>query len=326
VTEPGRHALRTGSDAAGQRLDIFLARALPDTSRSRVQQLIREGRVSVDGRASRTGERVKAGSLIEVEVPEPAAVSIRPEAIPLVVVHEDADLIVVDKPAGMVVHPGAGRSGGTLVNALLHHCPALSGIGGEARPGIVHRIDKGTSGLLVAAKTDRAHRALAAQFAAHSIEREYLALVWGRYRDPEGTIDRPVGRHPTDRKRMSVSSRRGRSAVTHYRVERELGPLTLLRLRLETGRTHQIRVHLSATGHPVAGDPTYGAGASVSAREPGAIRGLLRKLGRPALHAAVLGFDHPVTGERLRFESPLPQDLRGLLQTLEEAAARRGQV
>jgi 23S rRNA pseudouridine1911/1915/1917 synthase len=320
VSGPARHALRVGPDDAGKRLDIFIATSLPEFSRSRVQALIRGGHVRVDGRVPRTGERTRAGSAIALEVPAPAVPSLRPEDIPLRVVYEDDDLIVIDKPSGMVVHPGAGRSTGTLVHALLHHCRHLPGIGGELRPGIVHRIDKGTSGLLVAAKSEGAHRGLSSQFKAHTVDREYVAIAWGRFREPEGRFDRPVGRHPTDRKRMSVASRAGRHAATRYRVEREIGPFSLLRLSLETGRTHQIRVHLAAAGHPVAGDPEYG-GVSPARGLPGVIAAAVRGLGRPALHAAVLGFEHPVRGGRLRFESPLPEDMAAFLERLGRSAS-----
>ena len=330
VSGPDRRALRVGPRDAGKRLDIFIAESLPEFSRSRVQVLIRAGQVQVDGRTPRSGERTRAGSVIDLEVPAPVVSSVRPEAIPLHVVYEDDDLIVIDKPAGMVVHPGAGRSRGTLVNALLHHCRDLSGIGGQLRPGIVHRLDKGTSGLMVAAKSDRAHRGLASQFKAHSVDREYVALAWGRFRAPEGRIDQPVGRHPTERKRMSVASRRGRSAVTRYRVDREVGPWSLLRVRPETGRTHQIRVHLASTGHPVVGDPDYGGIApaqGLRGADAGALASAIRRLGRPALHAAVLGFEHPVRGGRLRFESPLPGDLASFLTRLEgQGSPPRGQV
>jgi 23S rRNA pseudouridine1911/1915/1917 synthase len=240
-------------------------------------------------------------------VPEPTPARVEAQAIPLVILHEDADLVVVDKPAGMVVHPAAGHAAGTLVNALLHHCRDLSGVGGELRPGIVHRIDKDTSGVLVVAKHDRAHRALAAQWKVHSIDREYLALVRGAPRGERGTVDAPIGRHPTDRKRMSTHARVSRSAVTHWSVEEPLRGATLVRVRLETGRTHQIRVHMASIGLPVLGDPVYGGGRSLPAA---------RGLGRQALHAALLGFTHPTSGERVRFESALPADLCALLEAL----------
>jgi 23S rRNA pseudouridine1911/1915/1917 synthase len=329
VSGAERHILGIGPDEAGRRVDVHLATALPALSRNRIQRLIQEGRVRVNGRAARAGERTRAGSWIEVEVPEARPADLAAEDIPLAVVYEDSSLIVVDKPPGMVVHPAAGNARGTLVNALLYHCPTLSGIGGVERPGIVHRIDKGTSGLLVAAKDDRAHRSLAAQFKAHTVDREYLALVVGLFKESRaGKFDRPVGRHPRDRKRMSVSTRRGRPALTRYRVERETGAFTLLRLSLGTGRTHQIRVHLSAAGHPVVGDRTYGGKSASGAGAPGAAARWIRELERPALHAAVLGFEHPVTGERLRFESPLPRDIRRLLARLSggEAGEGGGQV
>jgi 23S rRNA pseudouridine1911/1915/1917 synthase len=260
----------------------------------------------VEGRSARPSQRVRAGERIELNLPEPGAARLEPEPIPLRVVHEDPDLIVVDKPAGLVVHPAPGHASGTLVHALLHHCRDLSGVGGELRPGIVHRLDKGTSGLIVAAKHDRAHRHLAEQFRAHSIEREYLALVRGRPRADAGSVDAAIGRHPTDRKRFSTRTARGRSARTHWKVELRFAEHTLLRVRLETGRTHQIRVHLASVGLPIAGDPVYGG------RKPGAPAGLVR----PALHAALLGFEHPRTGERLRFSSELPEDLARVLAEL----------
>jgi 23S rRNA pseudouridine1911/1915/1917 synthase len=320
VSDIRRKVIRPGDADADRRLDVFLSGALTEMSRSRVQRLIREGRVLVDGRVPRPSDLTRAGSVVEVEVPEPTPIGVAPEPLPLSVIYEDPSLVVVDKRAGMVVHPSAGHPDGTLVNALLHRCPDLSGIGGRLRPGIVHRMDKGTSGLLVVAKNDRAHQALAAQFKEHTVDREYLALVWGRFREEKGRFDRPVGRHPRDRKRMSVASPRGRSALTLYRVEREIGSFTLLRLRLRTGRTHQIRVHLSAAGHPVVGDPTYGGGAPRGAAGPRGIRPLLRKMARPALHAALLGFEHPESGERMRFESPLPPELSDFLAGLEAMA------
>jgi len=317
VTEPGARLLRVEPPDADQRLDVFLAAALPDLSRSRVQRLIREGRILVDGQRPRPSDPTRAGSAIAITLPRPAPAEALPEDIPLAVVYEDASLIVVDKPAGMVVHPSAGHARGTLVNALLHHCRDLSGIGGVMRPGIVHRMDKGTSGLIIAAKNDRAHASLAAQFKAHTVDREYLAIVWGRFREAGGRYEKPVGRHPRDRKRMSVASRRGKEATTLYRVEREAAGMSLVRLKLLTGRTHQIRVHLADAGHPVLGDPTYGGTAARGAAAPPALRPVIRGLGRPALHATVLGFDHPETGRRRRFESPLPPELRAFWERLE---------
>ena len=287
---------------AGLRLDRALAERLPSLSRAQLQRMIEAGAVEVSGQRVKPSHKLRAGEHVSGRVPEPvAAERVLPEAIPLTVVFEDSDLIVIDKPPGLVVHPAAGHASGTLVNALLHHCgDSLSGIGGVLRPGIVHRLDKGTSGLIVAAKNDLAHHSLAAQFKCHSIDREYLALVRGDVSVESGSIDAPIGRHPTDRKRFSTRTRQGRHAVTHWQVERRLRDLTLLRVRLETGRTHQIRVHLASAGLPVAGDPVYGGGRAVT-----------RALGleRQALHATRLGFEHPRSGERLGFDSALPEDL-----------------
>ena len=296
-----------GSEFAGQRLDVALARLEPTLSRAQVQRLIEQGEITVAGGVVKPAHKLRAGERIEGRVPAPVPARLEAQAIPLAILHEDADLIVIDKPAGMVVHPAAGHAQGTLVNALLHHCRDLSGVGGELRPGIVHRLDKDTSGVLVAAKHDRAHRALAAQWKQHSIDREYLAFVRGSPRAESGTVDAPIGRHPTDRKRMSTRARVGRSAVTHWRVEERLRGATLLRVRLETGRTHQIRVHMASIALPLLGDPVYGGGRAL--RPAPAIA-------RQALHATVLGFTHPTTGERVRFESPLPADLRALLESL----------
>jgi 23S rRNA pseudouridine1911/1915/1917 synthase len=298
---------RALAEHAGRRLDALLAQLEPGLSRAQIQRAIAAGEVTVEGRLAKPSQRLRAGQRIELRLPEPAAARLEPEAIPLRVVYEDADLIVVDKPAGLVVHPAPGHASGTLVHALLHHCSDLSGVGGELRPGIVHRLDKGTSGLIVAAKHDRAHRHLAEQFRAHSIDREYLALVRGRPRADSGSVDAAIGRHPSDRKRFSTRTARGRSARTHWTVERRFAGHTLLRVRLETGRTHQIRVHLASIGLPIAGDPVYGGGRKLSA---------LPGLSRPALHAALLGFVHPRTGERLRFSSELPEDLARVLQEL----------
>ncbi len=310
---------------AGTRLDSFVAAAMPEISRSRAKGLILGGHVAVAGMTVREPKRaVAAGERVEVSLPPPEPAEPEGEPIPLDVVFEDDHLIVIDKPPGLVVHPAAGNWTGTLVNALIAHCgETLSGIGGVRRPGIVHRLDKETSGLMVVAKSDRAHAGLAAQFADHGrtgpLERGYQALAWGAPRLRWGTIDAAIGRSTKNRQRMAVAKTGGREAITHYEVEETFGrgdePLaSLIALRLETGRTHQIRVHLAAMGHPVIGDPEYGAGfATKAARLPEPGRGVVQAFPRQALHAWLLGFAHPVTGKTLRFESKPPHDIRGLV-------------
>ena len=300
---------------SGERLDRWLARAVPAISRARVQSIIAGGGVLVDGRPARPSLRLKPGQSVSLRLPAPQAAVPLPEDIPIAVVHEDRHLLVVDKPAGLVVHPGAGRATGTLVNALLHRVRDLSGIGGVLRPGIVHRLDRGTSGLLVVAKDDAAHLALSRQFAGRTVEKDYLAIVLGVPRAAEGAIDVPIGRDPVHRRRMSVRAPRARAARSTYRVVEALDGAALVRVRIATGRTHQIRVHLAALGHPVAGDPTYGGRRRPASRRSEA-RAALETLARPALHAARLAFTHPATGERMSFESPLPADLQELLATL----------
>ena len=302
----------TGTLLAASRIDKALAEAT-GLSRERVKALIGEGRVEVAGATlASTSAKAEAGSPYLIHLPPPDDPQALPQAIPLAVVHEDPHLIVIDKPAGLVVHPAAGNREGTLVNALLHHCAGqLSGIGGVARPGIVHRIDKDTSGLLVAAKTDAAHRGLARQFADHSIERAYLAIVNGHPAPPQGTITGRIGRSERNRKKMATlpdGSTRGKHAITRYKVLERLEGCALVECRLETGRTHQVRVHLSSIGHALLGDSLYGrAGANV--------RPALARLGfaRQALHAAVLGFVHPASGAAVRFTSDLPVDMRRLI-------------
>jgi 23S rRNA pseudouridine1911/1915/1917 synthase len=322
-------------DAAStpDRLDRVLARAFPDLSRNRLQTLIRERRVTVDGSvATDPAGRVAPGATVSVAVPAPVAAEPQAEEIALAIVYEDADVIVIDKPAGLVVHPAAGHERGTLVNALIAHCGmSLSGIGGVRRPGIVHRLDKDTSGLLVAAKNDRAHGSLAAQFADHgragSLERAYLALVWGAPEPRRGTVSAELARSSHNREKMAVApTGRGRAAVTHYAMEEAFASpsgaavASLVRCSLETGRTHQIRVHMAHLGHPLLGDAVYGAGFKTKANLlPSRARQALADLGRQALHAAVLGFRHPSTGEPLRFESPVPGDFAALLKALREA-------
>lgn len=314
---------------AGQRLDKAVALASPDMSRARLQQIIREGGLRLAGEpCADLSRKVQEGDVLTLSVPEPVPATPAAQAIPLQVIFEDAHLIVIDKPAGLVVHPAAGHEDGTLVNALIAHCgETLSGIGGVRRPGIVHRLDKDTTGLLVVAKTDRAHQGLAAQFADHGrtgpLERAYLALVWGAPSRPHGTIDAAIDRSSRARDKMTVvPPGRGRAALTHFTVlEQFAGPAgtiaSLLRCELETGRTHQIRVHMAHIGHPLLGDPLYGTGFMTKASQlaPEA-RAALKALGRQALHAAVLGFEHPVTGEHLQFEQDWPEDLANLHRAL----------
>ena len=308
----------------GERLDRVLANRVSELSRSRIKALVLAGQVTIAGTQVRDpGRKVRTDDAVAIAVPQPEPAAPRAEPIPLNVVYEDDAIIVIDKPSGLVVHPAAGNWAGTLVNALIAHCgDGLSGIGGVRRPGIVHRLDKDTSGLLVVAKTDRAHRKLAAQFADHGrtgpLERAYLAFVWGAPARPKGTIDKPIDRHPQARDKMAVRAG-GRPAVTHWEVlERYPGTggdtvASLLKCRLETGRTHQIRVHLAAIGHPLLGDSVYGPGFKTKASQlPQRAREALAALDRQALHAHILGLEHPITGEQLHFRSELPADLAAL--------------
>jgi 23S rRNA pseudouridine1911/1915/1917 synthase len=329
-------SIRIAADEAGGRLDRVLAARIAELSRTRLKALIEAGAVAVDGRTIRDpGHRVNSGAAILIDIPEPAPAKPAPEAIPLNVAYEDADIIVIDKPKGLVVHPATGHWSGTLVNALVAHCgESLSGIGGERRPGIVHRLDKDTTGLMVVAKNDRAHRALAAQFAGHgrdggAFERGYLAFVWGAPDRPRGIIDKPVDRHQIARDRMAVREG-GRAAVTHWQVLERYGhqkggkrsaesghrgePVaSLLACRLETGRTHQIRVHLASIGHPLMGDDVYGPGfRTKAALLPAPAKTALNTLGRQALHAHILAVEHPTSGKIVRFRSELPPDLARL--------------
>lgn len=312
---PGVSIIETtiGEAQAGLRLDRALAELLPDLSRERIKALIVEGQIVSGGRSLNPSMKVAVGQDYSITLPAPVALDAVAQDIPLDIVHEDADLIVVDKPAGLVVHPAAGNLDGTLVNALLHHCDGqLSGIGGVARPGIVHRIDKDTSGLLVVAKSDKAHEGLAQQFKDHSIDRLYAAIVYGIPAPGSGTVDAWIGRSDADRKKMAVHREgRGKHAVTHYRVMERLRGAAMVECRLETGRTHQVRVHMAHLGHPLIGDPVYG-------RDRKGFKSILETLGfkRQALHAKRLGFIHPVTEEPLAFDSPLPADMQELLSEL----------
>jgi 23S rRNA pseudouridine1911/1915/1917 synthase len=291
-----------------KRLDVFLSQKDSLLSRSQIKRLIASGKVQVGGKKVKAGMRLKEKDVVMLELPELQKLETPAQAIPLTILYEDRHLIVVDKPAGMVVHPGAGNYSGTLVNALLHHCPDLLGIGGVLRPGIVHRLDKDTSGVLVVAKDDLSHRDLSAQFKAHTPQRRYLGIVFGQIPD-EGQIEAVIGRHPKHRQKMSVRPRKGREARTHWKVMERFRQFCLAEFRLQTGRTHQIRVHLSSLGHPLLGDPLYGGRKKLASVEPLVLRQGLEKIRRQALHAISLGFVHPATGENLLFSSPVPADL-----------------
>ena len=321
--EAKTYEIAASAAEAGERVDRLLAARLPALSRSRLKGLIEAGRLSAGGETiDEPSYRVKPGQTFVLAVPAPAPARPQAQAMALHVLYEDAELIVLDKPAGLVVHPAPGHPDRTLVNALLAHCGAgLTGIGGERRPGIVHRLDKDTSGLMVAAKTQGAHEGLVRAFAARRVERAYLAVVWGVPEPRTGEIEGNIGRSPRNRKKMAVLTRGGRPARTRYRVVETLagGRASLVECRLMSGRTHQIRVHLSARGHPLLGDPLYGrAGADRIAGLPEAARGALKALGRQALHARTLGFRHPVSAEAIRFESEVPPDMKDLIDSLEE--------
>ncbi len=307
-------------DSPTQRLDAFLAEALPDISRAQLKKLIDSRQITCDGAATKASFKLKGGEAIEVMLPPPAPSTALAEAIPLHIIYEDQDLIVINKTAGMVVHPAAGHFHGTLVNALLHHCDDLAGIGGALRPGIVHRIDKDTSGVLVVTKNDQAHQHLAAQFHQHSIKRVYLALIHGQLPCHKGTIDQPLGRHPVQRKKFSTKARNSKRAVTHWSVIDVFSQekFSLIRLQLETGRTHQIRVHLSEAGHPLVGDPLYGRRAELNSIKDQQLRTLIRQLPGQALHAHTLGFIHPRTDEYLEFSSDIPAPLRHIIAYLQQ--------
>jgi len=296
---------------AGQRLDRILATRLPDCSRAQVQRLIRDGHVHIGRGVARPSLAMKAGVTIDIDLPAPAPATPQPEALPLTIIYDDDDIVVINKPAGMVVHPAAGHSGGTLVNALLHHVRGLSGVGGAERPGLVHRLDRGTSGVLVVAKHDRAHRTLGKLFHDREVTKEYLALVWGTPKAGQ-LFERPIGRDPRHRQKMSSRSRRPRAALTRLIEVEPLGGVSLVRLSIGTGRTHQIRVHLSEAGFPVVADPLYGG---VRRNVPAKVSAL-SKLDRPFLHAARLSFAHPSSGATMTFDAPLPDELSSLLGAL----------
>lgn len=304
----------------GQRLDVFITQRFHDISRSQVRRALDDGRLLVNRLAAKAGYRLRQGDVVNYAREAPSTCQAVAEDIPLSIIHEDPHLLIVNKPAGMVVHPAPGHYSGTLVNAVLFHCHDLSGVGGVLRPGIVHRLDKDTSGLIIVAKSDPAHRGLTDQFKRHEIGKTYEVIVHGDPKSDEGEICLPVGRHPVDRKKMSVNSRRGREALSRWRVRERFGPAALLEVSIETGRTHQIRVHMNALGYPVVGDRTYGKpGASMA--DP-AMKKRIREMGRQALHAARLEFVHPVDDGRLSFRADMPEDMAGLCEFLRGCRSR----
>lgn len=305
MSENGLQRLTVSPEEAGVRIDKYLAEQLPDITRSYLQKLLKDGSVQMNGKPVKTSTKTAAGAVIELTIPDPEEPEILPEDIPLDILYEDSDVILINKPKDMVVHPAAGHYTGTLVNALMYHCKGdLSGINGVLRPGIVHRIDKDTTGVLIVCKNDKAHNALAEQLKEHSITRKYRAIVCGNLKEDEGTVDAPLGRHPQDRKKMAIVRTGGKRAVTHYRVLERFGNYTYIECQLETGRTHQIRVHMASLGHPLLGDEVYGRVKSPF------------KLEGQTLHAMVLGFIHPTTGEYMEFEAPLPEYFEKLLGKL----------
>jgi 23S rRNA pseudouridine1911/1915/1917 synthase len=308
------------SHEAGLRLDIYLSLKDLGLSRSQVKKSVDDGLVRVNSFHSKVSHRLRPGDIVEIDKREPIACRALPQDLPLAIVYEDQHILVVDKPAGMVVHPAVGHFQDTIVNAILYHCHNLSGIGGVLRPGIVHRLDKGTSGLLVVAKSDEAHQGLAGQFKRHEVKKTYIALVYGNPKEDEGQIDLPVGRHPVDRKKMSTRSRRSKEALTTWKVQERFGVATMLDVDIMTGRTHQIRVHLSALGLPVIGDSVYGNPKRADAVHDTFVRSKLKTMKRQALHAAKIGFVHPVTCEDMMFSSRLPDDMTALADFLRRHA------
>lgn len=310
MNENGLQRLTVSPGDAGVRIDKYLAEQLPDITRSYLQKLLKDGSVQMNGKPVKASTKTAVGAVIALTIPEPEEPEILPENIPLDILYEDSDVILINKPKNMVVHPAAGHYTGTLVNALMYHCRGdLSGINGVLRPGIVHRIDKDTTGVLIVCKNDRAHNALAEQLKEHSITRKYRAIVCGNLKEDEGTVDAPLGRHPQDRKKMAIVRSGGKRAVTHYRMLERFGNDTYIECQLETGRTHQIRVHMASLGHPLLGDEIYGR-----AKSPFKLEG-------QTLHAMVLGFIHPTTGEYMEFEAPLPEYFEKLLEKLRKSGS-----
>jgi 23S rRNA pseudouridine1911/1915/1917 synthase len=317
ASDQGKHfSIRVTAKDKGKRLDQFLSETDLNLSRSQAKHLIKNNSILLDHRPAKPSTHLKAENLISITLPEPKPLSLKPEPISLNILYEDRSVIVVDKPAGMVVHPAAGNPSGTLVNALLYHCQDLSGINGVLRPGIVHRLDKDTSGVMVVAKDDEAYHHLIKQFKNRTVEKVYLAIAYGKFNQAEGLIDAAIGRHPKERKQMSTRTKKGRIAITRWKRVENLDGFSLLEIYPQTGRTHQIRVHLSSMSHPLLGDPLYGRkGRSGSIQDP-VLKEFVGRMGRQALHAHRLVFDHPRTGERVRCEAPLPQDMQDALEWL----------
>ncbi len=317
ASDESRHfTIRVTQKDQGRRLDQFLSDTDLNLSRSQAKNLIRKNYVLLNQRPTKPSTHLRAGDLISVTFPTPEPLSLNPEPIPLTILYEDSSVIVVDKPAGMVVHPAAGNPSGTLVNALLYHCKDLGGINGVIRPGIVHRLDKDTSGVMVVAKDDEAYQHLTKQFKNRTVEKVYLTIAYGNFRQEEGLIESAIGRHPSQRKRMSTRTRKGRMAVTRWKKIESLDGFTLLEIFPKTGRTHQIRVHLSSMGHPLLGDPLYGRKGRPGSIQDPVLKESVKRMKRQALHALRLAFSHPRTGEKVEFESPIPQDMREVLDWL----------
>jgi 23S rRNA pseudouridine1911/1915/1917 synthase len=302
----------------GKRLDLFLTEQLPAQSRAQIQRYIREGCILLNAAQTKAGTRLKEGDLIKGQIPAPRPAVALPEDLPIRLIYEDADIVVVDKPAGMVVHPAGGVQSGTLVNALLFRLKDLQGVGGVLRPGIVHRLDKGTSGVMVVAKNDQAHEALVRQFKEREVKKIYLALVYGRMKEAEGTINAPLGRHPIDRKRFSLRTRQPKEALTEWQVKERFEGITLVQVAPKTGRTHQIRVHMASRGYPLVGDPLYTKKRRLAQIEDPVLRGRIEALGRQALHASSLAFRHPTIGKIVEFTAPLPADIEKILEVLRD--------
>ncbi len=315
--EQGKHfSITVTKKGEGRRLDQFLSETNLNLSRSQAKNLIGKHLVLLNQKSTKPSAHVKAGDLVSGSLPEPERLSLEPEPIPLNILYEDSSIIVIDKPSGMVVHPAYGNPSGTLVNALLYHCKDLAGINGVLRPGIVHRLDKDTSGVMVVAKDDEAFHHLIKQFKNRTVEKVYLAIVFGKFGQDEGLIDSAIGRHPSERKRMSTRTKKGRTAITRWKKVEEFDRCTLLEIFPQTGRTHQIRVHLSSIGHPIMGDPLYGRKGRPGAIHDPVLKECVKRMNRQTLHAQRLGFTHPRTRERVRFVSPIPQDMREVLERL----------